>query len=76
MRLFNGGTVREEFLIAAKHIPQGARILAVGCGYGDFRQCVLQADYTGLDLHFAAEAAIEGVRNETLEQHLAQLSFP
>jgi SAM-dependent methyltransferase len=72
--LFNGRAVREEFLIAAKHIPSGARILDVGCGYGDFRQCVPQANYTGLDPHFAPEAAIAGLRNETLEQHLAEHS--
>ena len=31
-------------------------------------------DYTGLDPHFAAEAAIAGVRNETLGLHLVQHS--
>jgi SAM-dependent methyltransferase len=72
--LFNGEPVREEFLIAAKHISSGARVLDVGCGYGDFRRCVPQADYTGLDPHFAVETAIEGVRSETLEQHLVQHS--
>ena len=61
---------REEFLIASKLIPSGARVLDVGCGRGSFRRCVPQADYTGLDPNFAADAAIEGVRSETLAQHL------
>jgi SAM-dependent methyltransferase len=69
-RLFTDETVREEFLIAARHIPFGARVLDVGCGHGNFRQCVPGADYTGLDPNFADDAAIEGVRNETLTQHL------
>ena len=69
-RLFTEETVREEFLIAARRIPSGARVLDVGCGHGNFRQCVPEADYTGLDPNFAEDAAIEGVRNETLTQHL------
>ncbi|HKN30102.1 MAG TPA: class I SAM-dependent methyltransferase [Roseiarcus sp.] len=70
-RLFTTETVREEYLVAAKHIPAGARVLDVGCGQGNFRQCVPQADYTGLDPHFAANAPVDGVRAETLGQHLA-----
>jgi SAM-dependent methyltransferase len=69
-RLFSDETVREEFLIASKFIPLGARVLDVGCGHGSFRQCVPQADYTGLDPNFATGAAIEGIRSETLAQHL------
>ena len=38
--LFTDEFVREEFLIAARHIPFGARVLDVGCGQGNFRQCV------------------------------------
>jgi 2-polyprenyl-3-methyl-5-hydroxy-6-metoxy-1,4-benzoquinol methylase len=53
-----------------RHIPPDARVLDVGCGHGNFRQCVPEADYTGLDPNFAEDAAIEGVRNETLTQHL------
>ena len=71
-RLFDDETLREEFLVAAKHIPSGARVLDVGCGYGGFRKCVPQAEYVGLDPHFAAQAAIEGVRSQTLAQHLAE----
>jgi SAM-dependent methyltransferase len=70
-RLFTEVAVREEFLIAARHIQKGARVLDLGCGYGNFRQCVPQADYTGLDPHVAEDAAVERVRNETLTQHLA-----
>ena len=68
--LFTDETVREEFLIAARHIQPGARVLDVGCGSGNFRQCVPHADYTGLDPHVAGDAAVEGVRNETLTEHL------
>jgi SAM-dependent methyltransferase len=69
---FDGGTVREEFLIASKYVAPGARVLDVGCGYGDFRRCVPQADYTGLDPHFAGAATIKDIRSETLGQHLVQ----
>ncbi len=69
-RLLTRDRAREEFATAAKHIPSGARVLDVGCGYGDFQWSVPQADYTGLDPHFAADAAVEGVRSETLDQHL------
>ncbi len=71
-RLFSDKTVREEFLIASKHIPSGARVLDVGCGHGSFRQCVPQADYTGLDPNVGADVAMVGVRAETLAQHLVQ----
>jgi len=70
--LFTRETVREEFLIAAKRIAPGARVLDVGCGHGNFRQCVPHAKYTGLDPHFAVDAAVQGVRNETLAHHLAE----
>ena len=70
LRLFTDKTVREEFLIAARHIPSGARVLDVGSGHGAFRQCVPHADYTGLDPHFGGQDAIAGVHNETLGQHL------
>ncbi|MBV8106345.1 MAG: class I SAM-dependent methyltransferase [Hyphomicrobiales bacterium] len=69
-RLFTDETVREEFLIAARHIPFGARVLDVGCGQGNFRQCVPHADYTGLDPHVAEGSGAGGVRGETLAEHL------
>ena len=71
-RIFADKVVREEFLIAAKHVPSGARVLDVGCGQGNFRQCIPEADYTGLDPHFAAGARVEGVRDETLQEHLIE----
>jgi 2-polyprenyl-3-methyl-5-hydroxy-6-metoxy-1,4-benzoquinol methylase len=69
-RLFDAKTVREEFLIAARRIPAGARVLDVGCGQGNFRQCVPEAEYTGIDPHSTADVPIDGVRNETLGEHL------
>ena len=71
-RLFTAETMRDEFFIAARHIKSGARVLDVGCGRGNFRKCVPESDYTGLDPHFAEDVAIEGVRNETLGQHLVE----
>ena len=70
LRLFTTKTVREEFLMAAKHIPPGGRVLDVGSGHGNFRQCVPDADYTGLDPHFGDEGAVTGPGTETLGQHL------
>jgi SAM-dependent methyltransferase len=69
-RLFNSESLRQEFFLAAKRIPPGARVLDVGSGHGGFRQCVPQADYTGLDPNLTEGAAALGVRNETLTQHL------
>jgi SAM-dependent methyltransferase len=71
-RLYRADAVREEFLLAAKRIPEGARVLDVGCGNGRFRRCVADTDYTGLDPYFEAEAAHASVRNESLEQHLVE----
>jgi SAM-dependent methyltransferase len=70
--LYSDHTIRQEFVVAAKRIPAGARVLDVGCGPGNFRQCVPEADYTGLDPHFADIAAVSGVRNETLAEHLVE----
>ena len=69
-RFINAETVRQVFLMAAMHVPAGARVLDVGCGLGGFRGCVAEADYTGLDPHMAAHASIADVRSETLAQHL------
>jgi SAM-dependent methyltransferase len=71
-KLFSHETIRHEFLIAARRIKAGARVLDVGCGFASFRSCVPQATYTGLDPHFAEGGAIDGVRNETLAQHLVE----
>lgn len=69
-RFINAETVRQVFLMAAMHVPAGARVLDVGCGLGGFRGCVAEADYTGLDPHMAAHASTADVRSETLAQHL------
>lgn len=71
-RLLHDESIRTEFLIAAKQIPSGARVLDVGCGPGHFRKCIPEAEYVGLDPHFGAEAGTHGVSNETLGQHLVQ----
>jgi 2-polyprenyl-3-methyl-5-hydroxy-6-metoxy-1,4-benzoquinol methylase len=70
LRLFTDKTVREEFLIAARRVPAGARVLDVGSGPGNFRQCVPHADYTGLDPHFSGQGAVGAIRSETLGRHL------
>ncbi len=71
-KLYSHKAIRHEFLIAARRIEAGARVLDVGCGFASFRSCVPQATYTGLDPHFAEGGAIDGVRNETLAQHLVE----
>ncbi|MGH6836152.1 MAG: class I SAM-dependent methyltransferase [Methylocella sp.] len=71
-KLYSDKAIRQEFLIAARRIEAGARVLDVGCGFASFRSCVPQATYTGLDPHFAEGGAIIGVRNETLAQHLVE----
>jgi SAM-dependent methyltransferase len=70
--LYSPGTIRQEFVLAGERIPAGSRVLDVGCGPGNFRQCVPDSDYTGLDPHFADIAAVAGVRNETLAEHLVE----
>jgi SAM-dependent methyltransferase len=70
--LFSHETIRHEFLIAARRIKAGARVLDVGCGFASFRSCVPHATYTGLDPHFAEGDTIDGVRSETLAQHLVE----
>jgi SAM-dependent methyltransferase len=62
--------LRREFLIAARRIKPGARVLDVGCGFARFRSCLPHAAYTGLDPHFAESVETNGIRSETLAQHL------
>jgi len=62
---------RDEFLIAARYVEPGARVLDVGCGFANFRNAVPHAAYVGLDPHFAEGSPIAGVYNQTLRQHLA-----
>jgi SAM-dependent methyltransferase len=68
--LFSHKTVRREFMMAARSIPAGARVLDVGCGLANFRSCVPHAHYTGLDPHMAGKSQSTAVRAETLAQHL------
>jgi SAM-dependent methyltransferase len=72
LKLWSRQTIRHEFLMAARRIEAGARVLDVGCGFASFRSCLPQAVYTGLDPHFAEASAADGVRNETLAQHLVE----
>jgi hypothetical protein len=37
-------TVRHEFLVTARHVPVGARVLDVGYGLGGFHACVPTAN--------------------------------
>lgn len=72
-KLFSQETIRHEFLIAARRIEAGARVLDVGCGFAGFRSCVPQATYTGLDPHFAEGSGdVAEVHNETLAHHLIE----
>jgi 2-polyprenyl-3-methyl-5-hydroxy-6-metoxy-1,4-benzoquinol methylase len=71
-KLYSSKAIRHEFLMAGRRIEAGARVLDVGCGFASFRSCVPRAIYTGLDPHFAEDNRAEGVRNETLAQHLGE----
>jgi SAM-dependent methyltransferase len=70
LKLCSRQSVRREFMIAARRIEAGARVLDVGCGIASFRSCLPQAVYTGLDPHFADGSMAGAVRDETLAQHL------
>jgi len=58
---------RVDYRTAATFIPDGAKVVDVGCGPGVFRQHLPKALYTGLD-PYAADAD-EVVIKETLEAH-------
>jgi SAM-dependent methyltransferase len=63
-------SVRNEFDLAARWIAPGDRVLDVGCGFASFRSVVAQAHYVGLDPNFARDSDIEGVVDQTLQDHL------
>lgn len=59
---------RIDYMRSAKHIPEGASVLDVGCGPAMFRHHLPHARYTGLDPY--AEDELGGiVVRETLEEH-------
>ncbi len=59
---------RSDYQHAARYVPDGARVIDVGCGPGVFRSHVAHAHYTGLD-PFAAPDVDDVVLRETLEAH-------
>jgi SAM-dependent methyltransferase len=61
---------RVDYRTAAGFIPDGARVVDVGCGPGVFRQHLPHARYTGLDPY--AHDADDVVIKETLEAHAAK----
>ncbi|MFD0933776.1 class I SAM-dependent methyltransferase [Methylobacterium trifolii] len=66
-------TERLEFRAAARHVPEGGRVLDVGCGHGGFRAYVPGAHYTGLDPNFAAEDPSGAILAESVEAHAARV---
>jgi SAM-dependent methyltransferase len=62
---------RTEFAQAARHIPDDALVLDVGCGNGEFAEHIPGRTYRGLD-PYAAPGAPAWVVRETLEEHLAK----
>jgi SAM-dependent methyltransferase len=69
-KLWSKDCIREEFNIVAKHVKPGERVLDVGCGFAPFKRVLPHANYVGLDPHFADDERVEGVLNETLQDHL------
>jgi SAM-dependent methyltransferase len=61
---------REEFLMAARQVGAGDRVLDVGCGFGAFRHCVPHARYTGLEPHLATDPNAPMILRESLSAHL------
>jgi 2-polyprenyl-3-methyl-5-hydroxy-6-metoxy-1,4-benzoquinol methylase len=63
---------RHEFDMAAAYVKPGDKVLDVGCGYASFRGAIPEAQYMGLDPNFADEDPLKTVRNQTIEDHLAE----
>jgi SAM-dependent methyltransferase len=70
-KLWSKDSIREAFLLAARRIAPGTRVLDVGCGWANFRNVIPNAEYVGLDPNFGGVA---NVRDETLEHHLQENS--
>ncbi|MBO0733038.1 MAG: class I SAM-dependent methyltransferase [Methylocapsa sp.] len=70
LRLFSQAHIRNEFTMAARSIPAGARVLDVGCGLGNFKSCLPHANYTGLDPHTGIRSGAAAIRGESLADHL------
>jgi SAM-dependent methyltransferase len=68
--LWSETCTRQAFAVAARRISDGQRVLDVGCGMGNFRAYVSGARYVGLDPNFGKQSHVEGVRNQTLTDHL------
>ena len=66
------GRPRGEFVLAARHVQAGERVLDVGCGFGAFRYELAHARYTGLDPHFSGEPGADWARVDTLAEHLRE----
>ncbi|WP_336487843.1 class I SAM-dependent methyltransferase [Methylobacterium nigriterrae] len=68
-KLAGARTRRLEFAAAAGHVPEGARVLDVGCGHGGFRAYVPGRAYVGLDPNFAGEDPSGTILAETIAAH-------
>lgn len=66
-KLWSNESVRQAYLLAARRVLPGARVLDVGCGLANFRNVVPHAQYVGLDPNFGS---IANVREESLRDHL------
>ena len=70
--LWSRDCVRREFELAAAKVNAGDHVLDVGCGFAEFRRLIPQAEYTGIDPHFAEGSGVENVSNQTLRDHLVE----
>lgn len=70
-KLWSHDAVRQAFVLAARQIAPGTRVLDVGCGLANFRSVIPHAEYVGLDPNFGSVA---NVRGETLGDHLHENS--
>jgi len=69
-KLWSKDSIRREFELAARVIRPRDRVLDVGCGFASFRRVIPEANYVGLDPHFAGHGDAAGVSSQTLREHL------